>query len=151
MERKRLETGPIPTLYMVQDIWPRYGLKNDGVRRQVTIIFIFSFNNDFKELDRINAFVLLDLLGAENPTIAHQIGHGGHHLFKKLVEIGTSKNCDKVKMFVLEKHLNETNHLHKKEKVFHSFEIQGPIGDDHLPFRERRRFLDLMFGTINQF
>ncbi|KAI6190695.1 Glutaminyl-peptide cyclotransferase [Aphelenchoides bicaudatus] len=58
------------------------------------------------EIDRINAFMLLDLLGAKNPQIAHQIGHGTKPLFDKIVEI--------------ERQLNESGHLQKAEKVFHS-------------------------------
>lgn len=53
-----------------------------------------------KELDRIDAFVLLDLLGAKNPQITHTTGHGTGKLFKGLENIGLFRDSFiKIMMF----------------------------------------------------
>lgn len=52
-----------------------------------------------KELDRIDAFVLLDLLGAARPQITHTVGHGTQSLFSGIENIGKVKF--KLTMFCL--------------------------------------------------
>lgn len=72
---------------MGRGTWLKNGPKRNGVKRQVQLVI--STNNIPKELERINAFLLLDLLGHSGPNkIAHTIGHGTKHLFNKIVEIG---------------------------------------------------------------
>ncbi|KAI6190643.1 hypothetical protein M3Y97_00140900 [Aphelenchoides bicaudatus] len=75
------------------------------------------------ELDRIDAFVLLDLLGARNPQITHTIGHGTSTLFKGLENI--------------EKNLRAAGKLRKVPQIFRSHDSLHGIEDDHIPFLEK--------------
>ncbi|KAI6222866.1 Glutaminyl-peptide cyclotransferase [Aphelenchoides fujianensis] len=77
-----------------------------------------------EEMDRINTFVLLDLLGAANPQVAHTMGHGTKGMFEKIVEI--------------EKTLNKTGHLKPVPPIFFDFELPEGVQDDFVPFRSRR-------------
>ncbi|KAI6185450.1 Glutaminyl-peptide cyclotransferase [Aphelenchoides besseyi] len=77
-----------------------------------------------EELDQITAFVLLDLLGASHPFIAHTIGHGTKHIFDKIIEIQSN--------------LTKSKTLRDVPPIFYSFEIPEGIQDDFIPFRSRR-------------
>ncbi|CAB3397917.1 unnamed protein product [Caenorhabditis bovis] len=77
-----------------------------------------------KEIDRIDVMVLLDLLGAANPTISNTIGMGATELFSQLADVETnmrSLGClGAVRRNVFNKNL--------------SF---NQIEDDHIPFLKR--------------
>ncbi|KAI6224374.1 Glutaminyl-peptide cyclotransferase [Aphelenchoides fujianensis] len=75
------------------------------------------------ELDRIDAFVLLDLLGAPNPQIAHSIGHGTRPLFVGLENI--------------EKNLRTAGKLRPIPQIFSGLDSWRAVEDDHIPFMER--------------
>jgi len=76
-----------------------------------------------RELDRIDAFVLLDLLGAKNPQITHTTGHGTGTLFKGLENIETN--------------LRTAGNLRKVPQIFRSQDSWRAVEDDHIPFLER--------------
>ncbi|KAI6216117.1 Glutaminyl-peptide cyclotransferase [Aphelenchoides besseyi] len=75
-----------------------------------------------RELDRIDAFVLLDLLGASNPRIAHTIGHGTKPLFVGLENI--------------EKNLRSAGKLRPIPQIFSGHDSWHAVEDDHIPFME---------------
>ena len=75
-----------------------------------------------KELDRIDVFMLLDLLGAANPKIRSSDGHGTKNLFDKLPEI--------------ENNLRQMGQLRPIPNIFYPGIVYG-IEDDHIPFLKR--------------
>uniref|UniRef100_A0AC34QRL1 Glutaminyl-peptide cyclotransferase n=1 Tax=Panagrolaimus sp. JU765 TaxID=591449 RepID=A0AC34QRL1_9BILA len=73
-----------------------------------------------KEIDRIDVFMLLDLLGAPNPRITSTFGHGTTELFQELPKI--------------EKALKSLNCLKKRPYAFQSGTSFQAVEDDHMPF-----------------
>ncbi|CAD5225025.1 unnamed protein product [Bursaphelenchus okinawaensis] len=76
-----------------------------------------------KELDRIDAFVLLDLLGAARPQITHTIGHGTKALFEGIESA--------------ERNLRSAGKLKNIPPIFSSYDSYHAVEDDHIPFLER--------------
>ncbi|KAI6189261.1 Glutaminyl-peptide cyclotransferase [Aphelenchoides besseyi] len=71
---------------------------------------------------QLDAFVLLDLLGAPNPRIAHTIGHGTRPLFVGLENI--------------EKNLRSAGKLRPIPQIFSGHDSWHAVEDDHIPFLE---------------
>ncbi|CAD5231629.1 unnamed protein product [Bursaphelenchus xylophilus] len=76
-----------------------------------------------KELDRVDAFVLLDLLGAARPQITHTIGHGTRPLFEGIESV--------------ERNLRTAGKLKNIPPIFSSFDSYHAVEDDHIPFLEK--------------
>uniref|UniRef100_A0A0N4ZYA5 Glutaminyl-peptide cyclotransferase n=1 Tax=Parastrongyloides trichosuri TaxID=131310 RepID=A0A0N4ZYA5_PARTI len=76
-----------------------------------------------KTIDRIDNFVLLDLLGAPRTRLNAYSEHRNEKLFSFLIEIEKSlKNYDKLKSI---------------ENIFNPVALMGGIEDDHIPFLRR--------------
>lgn len=76
-----------------------------------------------REIDRIDVFMLLDLLGAANPQISNTIGHGATQLFSQLSTIETD--------------LKKIGCLGKVRNVFNPNLSPNAVEDDHIPFLKR--------------
>ncbi|CEF61205.1 Peptidase M28 domain-containing protein [Strongyloides ratti] len=76
-----------------------------------------------KTIDRIDYFVLLDLLGAPNTRLVPYAGHNSLKLFKLLINI--------------EQSLRNTNGLKTRKSIFYNALQYGTIEDDHIPFFKR--------------
>uniref|UniRef100_A0A914CWI0 Glutaminyl-peptide cyclotransferase n=1 Tax=Acrobeloides nanus TaxID=290746 RepID=A0A914CWI0_9BILA len=76
-----------------------------------------------KEIDRIDVFVLLDLLGAKNPKIASTFGHGTTELFQELPKI--------------ENRLKNLSSLKRIPQIFYPGTSYNAVEDDHIPFMKK--------------
>ncbi|CAI4227242.1 unnamed protein product [Auanema sp. JU1783] len=76
-----------------------------------------------KEIDRIDAFMLLDLLGAKNPVISNGVGLGATDLFRQLSTI--------------ELELKQMRCLGSVRNVFNPNLSGNVVEDDHVPFMKR--------------
>uniref|UniRef100_A0A7E4V6Q7 Glutaminyl-peptide cyclotransferase n=1 Tax=Panagrellus redivivus TaxID=6233 RepID=A0A7E4V6Q7_PANRE len=76
-----------------------------------------------KELDRIDVFMLLDLIGAPQPTFRSTIGHGTTELFIELAKIETA--------------LRGIGQLRSVPNAFSAAPNYYAIEDDHIPFLKR--------------
>uniref|UniRef100_A0AAF5CV71 Glutaminyl-peptide cyclotransferase n=2 Tax=Strongyloides stercoralis TaxID=6248 RepID=A0AAF5CV71_STRER len=76
-----------------------------------------------KTIDRIDYFVLLDLLGAPNTRLFPYAGHNSLKLFGLLVDIEQSLRSKKV--------------LKTKRNIFYNQLTYGSVEDDHIPFLRR--------------
>lgn len=74
-----------------------------------------------KEIERIDAFILLDLLGAPNLSIHNTLGHNTDKLYEQLILI--EKNLKKLKLLLY------------NEKIFKNKSLQLSVQDDHIPFK----------------
>ncbi|KAI6213059.1 Glutaminyl-peptide cyclotransferase [Aphelenchoides besseyi] len=93
-----------------------------------------------EELDQITAFVLLDLLGASHPFIAHTIGHQKSWNKAHFRQDNRNSYVIAFKLFecVVESNLTKSKTLRDVPPIFYSFEIPEGIQDDFIPFRSRR-------------
>ncbi|KAK0413803.1 hypothetical protein QR680_007001 [Steinernema hermaphroditum] len=76
-----------------------------------------------KEIDRIDVFMLLDLIGASNPRFTSTVGHGTTNLFQDLPKIET-----KLKELGCMKHI---------PKMFYPGTSWAAVEDDHIPFMRK--------------
>uniref|UniRef100_A0A914DB50 glutaminyl-peptide cyclotransferase n=1 Tax=Acrobeloides nanus TaxID=290746 RepID=A0A914DB50_9BILA len=76
-----------------------------------------------KEIDRIDVFVLLDLLGAKNPKIASTFAHATTELFQELPKI--------------ENRLKNLNSLKRIPQIFYPGTSYNAVEDDHIPFMKK--------------
>ncbi|VDN81727.1 unnamed protein product [Brugia pahangi] len=82
-----------------------------------------------KEIDRIDLFILLDLLGAPNPLLHYFHGFSSKNAFLEMMKI---EFCALV--CFLEMELKKTGCLHPLQPIFQSRTIYSTIEDDHVPF-----------------
>ncbi|KAL3985479.1 Peptidase M28 family protein [Acanthocheilonema viteae] len=82
----------------------------------------FSNNSSsgIKEIDRIDLFVLLDLLGAPNPLFYHFDGFLSESAFSEMVKIEIA--------------LKKIDCLHQLQPVFQPRTVYSTVEDDHIPF-----------------
>uniref|UniRef100_A0A915Q7U1 Glutaminyl-peptide cyclotransferase n=1 Tax=Setaria digitata TaxID=48799 RepID=A0A915Q7U1_9BILA len=73
-----------------------------------------------KEIDRIELFILLDLLGAPNPLFYNFDGYSSTGAFMEMVKI--------------ERKLREINCLHQLPPMFQPRTVYSRVEDDHVPF-----------------
>ncbi|VDL73392.1 unnamed protein product [Nippostrongylus brasiliensis] len=76
-----------------------------------------------REIDRIDVLMLLDLLGAQNPTISNTVGLGATQLFVELPAI--------------ENELRELGCLGTTRNIFQGRISYSVVEDDHVPFLKR--------------
>jgi glutaminyl-peptide cyclotransferase len=76
-----------------------------------------------KEIDRIDAFMLLDLLGAANPRITSTYGHGTTELFQELSTIELA--------------LKTAGSIKRIPQIFFPGTTFAAVEDDHMPFLHR--------------
>ncbi|KAH7730894.1 Protein H27A22.1 a [Aphelenchoides avenae] len=76
-----------------------------------------------KEIDRIDVFMLLDLLGAANPRITSSYGHGTTDLFQELPAI--------------ESDLKRLRAMPRVQQIFIPGSSFAAVEDDHIPFMKR--------------
>uniref|UniRef100_A0A8R1TWP4 Glutaminyl-peptide cyclotransferase n=1 Tax=Onchocerca volvulus TaxID=6282 RepID=A0A8R1TWP4_ONCVO len=73
-----------------------------------------------KEIDRIDLFILLDLLGAPNPAFYYFNGHSSESSFLEMLDI--------------EAELKKIGCLHPLPTIFRSERVYSNVEDDHIPF-----------------
>ncbi|KJH53384.1 peptidase, M28 family [Dictyocaulus viviparus] len=76
-----------------------------------------------KEIDRIDVLILLDLLGARNPTISNSVGMGADRLYSHLPSI--------------EQNLRKIGCIGAVPNVFQAVISRNAVEDDHIPFLKR--------------
>ncbi|KAI3413331.1 hypothetical protein GPALN_010827 [Globodera pallida] len=76
-----------------------------------------------REIDRIDVFMLLDLLGAKNPRLQSTFGHGTTALFEQLPFI--------------EEQLAKMNLLNRIPRIFYYGTSYGAVEDDHIAFMRK--------------
>jgi glutaminyl-peptide cyclotransferase len=76
-----------------------------------------------KEIDRIDVFMLLDLLGTRNPRITSTYGHGTTELFQELPKI--------------ENTLRNLGHLKQRPNAFQPGTTFAAVEDDHIAFMQK--------------
>uniref|UniRef100_A0A0N5CDI0 Glutaminyl-peptide cyclotransferase n=1 Tax=Strongyloides papillosus TaxID=174720 RepID=A0A0N5CDI0_STREA len=77
-----------------------------------------------KTIDRIDYFVLLDLLGASDTQLFPFAAHNSNKVFKVLVDIETE--------------MRKRNALHTPKRIFQSNQQYMTVEDDHIPFLNRK-------------
>ncbi|CAG9539960.1 unnamed protein product [Cercopithifilaria johnstoni] len=85
--------------------------------------FLNTFQSSFKikkEIDRIDLFVLLDLLGAPNPLLYYFDGFSSKSAFLEMVKI--------------EMELMKIGCLHQLQRIFQPQTVYSRVEDDHIPF-----------------
>jgi len=77
-----------------------------------------------KEIDRIDVFMLLDLLGTPSPRISNVVGHGANNLFAQLP--------------LIESELKRMNCINSGvPTIFDARLTYNAVEDDHVPFMQR--------------
>uniref|UniRef100_A0AC34F9B4 Glutaminyl-peptide cyclotransferase n=1 Tax=Panagrolaimus sp. ES5 TaxID=591445 RepID=A0AC34F9B4_9BILA len=76
-----------------------------------------------KKIDRIDVFMLLDLLGTRNPRITSTYGHGTTELFQEFLKI--------------ENTLRSLGHLKQRPNAFYSGTTFAAVEDDHIAFMQK--------------